>query len=137
MLVAEDLHLDVPGRVQVALQEHGAVAERGRRLPLGAGHRAGQVSLVADHPHAPAAAAERRLDQHREADASRGCGGRRVRAGSPSDRPGSTGTPAAAISSLAAILEPMASIASGGGPTKVSPACAQSRAKPAFSDRKP
>ncbi len=51
--------------------------------------------------------------------------------------PGSTGTPAAAISSLAAILEPMASMASGEGPTKVSPAAAQSRAKPAFSARNP
>ncbi len=50
---------------------------------------------------------------------------------------GRTGTPAAAISSLAAILEPMAAMASGGGPTKVSPACAQAVAKPAFSDRKP
>ena len=35
---------------------------------------------------------------------------------------GSTGTPAAAISCLASILEPIASIAAGGGPIQVSPA---------------
>jgi len=50
---------------------------------------------------------------------------------------GSTGTPAAAISSLAAILEPIASMASGGGPTKISPPSAQAWANAAFSDRKP
>ena len=51
--------------------------------------------------------------------------------------PGRTGTPALAMSSLAAILDPMASIVSGAGPTKIRPASAQARAKPAFSDRKP
>ncbi len=51
--------------------------------------------------------------------------------------PGSTGTPAAAISALASSLEPIDAIASGDGPTKVSPAAAQSRANPAFSERKP
>ena len=51
--------------------------------------------------------------------------------------PGSTGTPALAISSFAAILEPMASMAPGDGPTKVSPAAAQARAKAAFSERNP
>ena len=43
----------------------------------------------------------------------------------------------ARISSLAAVFEPIASMASGDGPTKVRPATAQARAKPAFSDRKP
>jgi hypothetical protein len=38
---------------------------------------------------------------------------------------------------LAADLSPMARIASGGGPTKTSPARAQASAKPAFSERKP
>ena len=49
----------------------------------------------------------------------------------------STGTPAAAISSLAPIFEPIASIDSGVGPTQVSPASITARAKSAFSDRKP
>ena len=50
---------------------------------------------------------------------------------------GSTGTPAAAISCLAAILSPIAAMACGAGPTKVSPASAQAWANAAFSDRKP
>ena len=47
------------------------------------------------------------------------------------------GTPAAAIIALASVFEPMAAIASGDGPTNVSPAAAQSRANPAFSERNP
>ena len=49
----------------------------------------------------------------------------------------STGTPAAAISRLDSILEPIGSMASGGGPTQVSPASSTARANAAFSDRKP
>ena len=49
----------------------------------------------------------------------------------------STGTPAAAISRFASIFEPIAAIASGGGPIQVSPASATAPAKSAFSDRKP
>ena len=50
---------------------------------------------------------------------------------------GSTGTPAAATVALAASFEPMASMTSGGGPTKTSPAATQARANPASSDRNP
>ena len=50
---------------------------------------------------------------------------------------GSTGTPASAIAALAAILSPIASMVSGAGPTKISPAPAQARANAAFSDRNP
>ena len=49
----------------------------------------------------------------------------------------STGTPAAAIRRLASIFEPIAAIASGGGPIHVRPASTTARAKAAFSDRKP
>ena len=49
----------------------------------------------------------------------------------------STGTPAAAISCLASILEPIAAIASGGGPIQVRPASSTARAKSAFSERNP
>ena len=48
-----------------------------------------------------------------------------------------TGTPASAISFLAATFEPISSIDSGVGPIQVSPAAATSRAKAAFSDRNP
>jgi hypothetical protein len=47
------------------------------------------------------------------------------------------GTPAACISSRAVTLEPIASIASGGGPIQASPAASTARANPAFSARKP
>ena len=51
--------------------------------------------------------------------------------------PGRTGTPACSMSALAASFEPMASIASGVGPTKVTPASAHARANGACSDRNP
>ena len=49
----------------------------------------------------------------------------------------STGTPASRMIRFASILEPIASIDSGVGPTHVSPAASTARANPAFSDRKP
>ena len=51
--------------------------------------------------------------------------------------PGTIGTTASCISSRARVFEPMASMASGGGPTNTIPASSQARAKPAFSARKP
>ena len=51
--------------------------------------------------------------------------------------PGTIGTPASAMISRARVFEPIASIASGGGPMKTIPASAQARAKSAFSARKP
>ncbi len=49
----------------------------------------------------------------------------------------SRGTSAAAISSLALVLEAISSMALTGGPTQTSPASCTARAKPAFSERKP
>ena len=51
--------------------------------------------------------------------------------------PGMTGTPAADISRRASTFEPIASIASGGGPIQTIPASSHARANPAFSARKP
>ena len=51
--------------------------------------------------------------------------------------PGTIGTPASFISSRARVFEPIASIASAGGPTNTMPASSQARAKAAFSARKP
>jgi hypothetical protein len=51
--------------------------------------------------------------------------------------PGTIGTSACAISSRARVLEPIASIASAGGPMNVIPAFSHARAKAAFSARKP
>jgi hypothetical protein len=47
------------------------------------------------------------------------------------------GTPASFISSRARVFEPIASIASAGGPMNTIPASSQARAKAAFSARKP
>jgi hypothetical protein len=63
--------------------------------------------------------------------------GRSASVASSAVRLPSTGTPAAAISSLAAILEPIDSIDSGAGPTQTRPASITARAKSAFSERKP
>jgi hypothetical protein len=47
------------------------------------------------------------------------------------------GTPAACIRARAAVLRPISSIASGGGPIQVTPASSTARANPAFSARNP
>jgi hypothetical protein len=47
------------------------------------------------------------------------------------------GTPAAFIRSRASVFDPIASIASGGGPIQVSPASSTARANAAFSARNP
>ena len=83
-----------------------------RRLAPASASCAREVVEVAHDPHAAAAAAGGRLDQH----------GKSVGGDGRPGRPARTGTPASAISCLAAIFEPIASIASGGGPTQVSPA---------------
>ncbi|SIL99824.1 Uncharacterised protein [Mycobacteroides abscessus subsp. abscessus] len=49
----------------------------------------------------------------------------------------STGTPAASMSFLDSIFEPMDSMAATGGPIQVRPASATARAKSAFSERNP
>src|ERR1041385_833719 len=51
--------------------------------------------------------------------------------------PGTTGTPAACMRCRDSVFDPMASIDSGDGPMKVSPASAQARATAAFSAGKP
>ncbi len=66
--VAQDLHLDVPCAVDVALVEQAAVAER--RLGLACGRLDGgrQLGGVAHDAHAAPAAARSRLDQQRIAE---------------------------------------------------------------------
>ncbi len=66
--VAQDLDFDVAGAADEALQEDGAVAEG--RLGFAAGflQPAGEIGGVFHHAHAPAAAAERGLDDEGEAD---------------------------------------------------------------------
>ena len=74
--VAEHLHLDVLGGADVALQVHARIGER-RSPPIAAGRdRARELGRIVDDGHADAAAAARRLDQERVADAL-GLGGDR------------------------------------------------------------
>ena len=67
--VGEHLDLDMPRRRDVFLDEHARIAERRLRLALRAFERLGEIAGLVDAPHALAAAARDRLDQHRKADA--------------------------------------------------------------------
>ena len=68
MRVGEDLDLDMARRQDVFLDQHAGVAEGGLRLALGAVERGVEIGAPLDTPHALAAAARHRLDQHRIAD---------------------------------------------------------------------
>ncbi len=113
--VAEDLDLDVAGRGR-----RSARGRRGRRrsrrcgLALRRGHGLVEIAGDVDDAHALAAAAGRGLHEQRVADlaAVGGVLGRRAGwARRPSRR-----------RALAAILSPIDSMTSGGGPTQVRPA---------------
>ncbi len=69
--VTQDLDFHMATARQVALQEHGVVAEPAERLAPGRGHRGLQVGGVRHQAHALAAAARGRLDHQREADPGR------------------------------------------------------------------
>ena len=68
VLVAEQLDLDVTRPLDVALAEHGAVAERRLRLAPRGLERLGQLRRLADDAHPAPAAARRGLDHQREAE---------------------------------------------------------------------
>ena len=127
--VAEDLDLDVTTALDERLDEHGAVTEGRLGLLAGLGDLTGERGEVPDDAHAAATAAGGRLDEQRGRSASVAVSG---------DVTGRrTGTPAASISFLDSIFEPICSIDSGEGPIHVRPAASTARAKSAFSDRKP
>src|SRR5205085_7612951 len=66
--VAEHLDLDVARPDDRLLEIDGVVAEPAERLALRAFERARKLGFARDEAHALAAAAGRRLDEHREAD---------------------------------------------------------------------
>ena len=101
--VGEELDLDVPRPLEVALEEQPAVAEGRQRLASGRGDGVVELVARADDPHPAAAAAGRRLDEQRQPSS----------AGAP---PGTTGTAAAAATPWPSTLSPAARSASGGGP---------------------
>ena len=69
--VAQDLHFDVAGAADEALQEDGVVAEGGAGFAAGFLQAAGEIGGFLDHAHAAAAAAEGGFDDEREADFAR------------------------------------------------------------------
>ena len=83
--VADNLHLDVPGAGQEALDIEIAIAERRLGLRGAAGEGWGQILGVFDRPHPAAAAAGHRLDHHRAVGLEERLGllqrGRAVRSG--------------------------------------------------------
>ena len=66
--VGKDLDFDVPGRRQILLDQHSIIVERCLRLAPSGRERSSKVVRIADDLHPFAAAARRRLDQHRIAD---------------------------------------------------------------------
>ena len=69
--VAQQLDLDMSGGPDDALQVDRPVTERGQGLGRSGGQRRGQVGRALHPSHAPAPAAGRCLDHHREADPPR------------------------------------------------------------------
>ena len=68
LAVPEQLHLDVPPALDVPLQVHPRVAERGARLRARQRDGLRERRRVADHPQPAPAAAPGRLDEHRVPD---------------------------------------------------------------------
>ena len=121
VVVGDQLHLDVAGVGDDALHEHGRVAERLGALGAGALERLGELLGAVDAADAAAAAAGRRLDHQRVADAL-GVFERGRRPCRPRRRStAATGTSACSASSLAPILSPSDRITSGRGPMNTMP----------------
>ena len=135
--VGQDLHLDVSRIVEVALDVDGGVGEVRLALPSRSLERPLDLVLRARDPQSLSAAAGRRLDGDRVARPRRAAASTSATLVAGAVVPGTTGTPAARMRSRAAIFEPIASIASGGGPIQTSPASSTRRANSAFSARNP
>jgi hypothetical protein len=107
--IGGDLDLDVARPLAVPLHVHVGVAEGGQRLGAPGVPVVGEPIGIVDDLHAAAAAAGRRLEDHRQADA-RGVLAQLV-LGVDHPVPGRIGTPAALIAARALILSPMRRIA--------------------------
>ena len=66
--ITEHLELDVARRFDVLFDQHARIAERGFRLAARGGERVVEIGMLVDPPHAAAAAARHRLDEHGIAD---------------------------------------------------------------------
>jgi hypothetical protein len=134
--VAEHLDLDVARALDVLLDVDGVVAEAVPGLALRGAERGGHLAGRAHDAHPLPAPTGRRLEQHGVAeplgDAQRLVGVAQRLGGART-----TGVPARMASCRAAVLLPIASIASAGGPTHASPASRTARANHSRSLRKP
>ena len=135
--VGEHLHLDVAGPGQVALDVALAAAEALERLGLRRLERVGGLGGRPHHPHAPAAAAVGGLDGDRPAvllaEGHHLVGRREELGGAGHARPPRP----AGRRCRDDTLSPMTSMASGGGPMKVTPWAVMARAKSVFSLKNP
>ncbi len=127
-LICQNLELDVPRLLQVLFQIQAAVSKGSLGLRAGDTKRFFKIGQVLGYAHPAPAAARRCLDDHRIPDLS-GDGGDINISGDQSGDPGTTGTPAAAISSRARALAPIASIAAAEGPINLMPEVSQISAK--------
>ena len=136
MVVGEDLRLDVPRALEVALDVDGVVGEELQPLALRGLEGGRRPGRLGHELHPLAAATGGCLDDQRVADLladlDHALDGR-----TGSVAPGMIGTPAAFIAVRASVFEPISSIAAGGGPIHVSPASSTLRANAAFSARNP
>jgi len=112
--VAEHLDFDVARRGEIFFEIDGVVAERRLRLHLRLGQRVSELVGRTGDAHAPAAAARRRLDQHRIADL-RGDRRRFRLVADRSRRTGTQGMPSRVAVRLASILSPIRRICSALG----------------------
>ena len=71
MAIADDLHLDVPGTLDVALDDDGVVAEAVAPLGGGLGEGGGEPDGLVHDADALATTARRGLDEHGKADLGR------------------------------------------------------------------
>ena len=134
--VGEDLHLDVPRILEVALDVDVGVREEALALARRLLERGRAFLLCARHVKALAAAPAGGLERHRVADLAR----RRervLRRGQRLHRARHHRHAGLLHQTPAVVLTPMLSIASGGGPMNTRPAPAHARAKPACSAKNP
>ena len=122
MPVAEDLDLHVAGPLEVALDIEGARSEGGLGAPAGGRECAGQLARRVRPAPCRCPRRRRPLSGSGESPAVARCARHRRGRLSGSRLPGTIGTPAACIRRRASVLSPMARMASGVGPTKISPA---------------
>ena len=127
----------MPRTDDVLLDVDGIVAERILRLAARGVERGLELRALANDAHSLPASARRGLEQHRDSRTrcaiALGVGG--VLNGLVV--PGTTGTPAAMASCRAAVLLPIAAIASAGGPIEHEPLVANESREPLALRQKP